>query len=783
MASTIIICGWLTKEGARGHRVQNSKKRWFVLQDGFLSYFEDNPAFYKGKNIHNFKGRIFLCGCLVAESVKPLSFMFRTPTKDFIITGTSESEISCWKNALDYAIQAANDDFEDKRPLTGWLNKKGGLGHKYTNWQKRWFKLQGALLSYYSDEVKKSDEAKYLKGTIDVTMISELTPNVTGSKNNCFSILVNNEKEFIFSASTAEEKQTWIDEILNVKEKLAQKYGIGRLGIQEEVICTSLPQVRVKGSWKKLCFCLTNKNIRFYKSQRILDDEESWNFLSGLLISIPLFGTTLHVSSEAGARVIHITDIRGTKYTLKGGDSELLNLYEEMTNMIRSLLMDIISEGSSIRLNCYASMDGPDQDHGYTIITVDQISATFRFLLTDHTTTMSLSRINGVSVNKELEKLVISYTDEENEKKELSFRTESAFSLSDIFNHLRGESSSPKELWDAVSLDSPDSRTVSTDITTTKKDPTSSKSKKKDQLSLEDFELIRVVGRGAFGKVLLCKLVDTNQTYAMKCILKKSLVRHKKEIEHTLAERSVMMKLDHPFLMKLHYTFQTDDKLIYVMDYVNGGELFFHLEREGTFDMDRARFYMAELISAISYLHESDIVYRDIKTENILLNSEGHVVLTDFGLSKELGDADQRTGTLCGTPVYLPPEMLKKQEYGKAVDFWSVGVLLFEMLTGDVPFYNDNIQKMFRMIVQDEVPYPDFLIGTPVQDLIDRLLQKNPEDRLTDWDEIKSHPFFECINWEALVRKEIPPPFVPTVSLMINLIIGFREIRYQEYRC
>eukprot|EP01129_Flabellula_baltica_P009780 TRINITY_DN4054_c0_g1_i2.p1 TRINITY_DN4054_c0_g1~~TRINITY_DN4054_c0_g1_i2.p1 ORF type:complete len:486 (+),score=116.36 TRINITY_DN4054_c0_g1_i2:1185-2642(+) len=435
-----------------------------------------------------------------------------------------------------------------------------------------------------------------------------------------------------------------------------------------------------------------------------------------------------------------------------------------MTNMIRSLLMDIISEGSSIRLNCYASMDGPDQDHGYTIITVDQISATFRFLLTDHTTTMSLSRINGVSVNKELEKLVISYTDEENEKKELSFRTESAFSLSDIFNHLRGESSSPKELWDAVSLDSPDSRTVSTDITTTKKDPTSSKSKKKDQLSLEDFELIRVVGRGAFGKVLLCKLVDTNQTYAMKCILKKSLVRHKKEIEHTLAERSVMMKLDHPFLMKLHYTFQTDDKLIYVMDYVNGGELFFHLEREGTFDMDRARFYMAELISAISYLHESDIVYRDIKTENILLNSEGHVVLTDFGLSKELGDADQRTGTLCGTPVYLPPEMLKKQEYGKAVDFWSVGVLLFEMLTGDVPFYNDNIQKMFRMIVQDEVPYPDFLIGTPVQDLIDRLLQKNPEDRLTDWDEIKSHPFFECINWEALVRKEIPPPFVPTVS-------------------
>ena len=142
-----------------------------------------------------------------------------------------------------------------------------------------------------------------------------------------------------------------------------------------------------------------------------------------------------------------------------------------------------------------------------------------------------------------------------------------------------------------------------------------------------------------------------------------------------------MMKLDHPFLMKLHFTFQTDDKLIYIMDYVNGGELFFHLERDGTFTEDRARFYMAELTSALAYLHSNDIIYRDIKTENILLNSEGHLVLTDFGLSKEL-DTQERTGTLCGTPVYLPPEMLKKQEYGKAVDFWSVGVLLFEMLTG-----------------------------------------------------------------------------------------------------
>jgi len=176
------------------------------------------------------------------------------------------------------------------------------------------------------------------------------------------------------------------------------------------------------------------------------------------------------------------------------------------------------------------------------------------------------------------------------------------------------------------------------------------------------------------------------------------------------------------------------------------------------------RFYLAELISALEYLHSRDIVYRDIKTENILLNAEGHVVLTDFGLSKELGETTDHTSTLCGTPVYLPPEMLKKQDYGKAVDFWSIGVLFFEMLTGDVPFYNDNIQKMFRMIVQDAVPYPEELVGTSAADLIDQLLQKDPNLRLTDFGILKQHPFFEGLDWEALVMKEITPPFIPMVS-------------------
>jgi len=276
-------------------------------------------------------------------------------------------------------------------------------------------------------------------------------------------------------------------------------------------------------------------------------------------------------------------------------------------------------------------------------------------------------------------------------------------------------------------------------------------------------ELIKVIGRGAFGKVLLVRLRDDDKIYAMKCIMKKSLVKHKKEIEHTMAELSVMIKLNHPFLMRLYYTYQTEDKLFYIMDYVNGGELFFHLEREGRFNLERVRFYIAELLLALEYLHQHDIVYRDIKTENILLNADGHIVLTDFGLSKEMATTG-RTSTLCGTPVYLPPEMLLKQEYGKAVDFWSLGVLIYEMLVGDVPFYHDNVQKMFRKIVQDDVTFPPEIDGSPASDLINLLLKKTPQERLTDFTRMKEHPFFNGLDWDQLYRKELTPAFIPKVG-------------------
>jgi len=195
--------------------------------------------------------------------------------------------------------------------------------------------------------------------------------------------------------------------------------------------------------------------------------------------------------------------------------------------------------------------------------------------------------------------------------------------------------------------------------------------------------------------------------------------------------------------------------------------MFTHLETEGKFPLDRSVFYSAELVLALEYLHENGIVYRDIKTENILLRSDGHIVLTDFGLSKELSydvDENAKTDTICGTPVYLSPEMIRRQEYNSSVDFWGLGILIYEMIVGKVPFYHENINEMFKKIAYEDVVFPQDLISTPIQDLITRLLKKTPTDRLTNFNEIKNHPFFAEINWEMLYKKEIPPPFLPSVK-------------------
>eukprot|EP00007_Cunea_sp_BSH-02190019_P008008 CAMPEP_0174229438 /NCGR_PEP_ID=MMETSP0417-20130205/416_1 /TAXON_ID=242541 /ORGANISM="Mayorella sp, Strain BSH-02190019" /LENGTH=459 /DNA_ID=CAMNT_0015306985 /DNA_START=130 /DNA_END=1509 /DNA_ORIENTATION=+ len=284
-----------------------------------------------------------------------------------------------------------------------------------------------------------------------------------------------------------------------------------------------------------------------------------------------------------------------------------------------------------------------------------------------------------------------------------------------------------------------------------------------DRVGIDDFELMKVVGKGSFGKVLQVRKRDTGKIYAMKVLNKKTILE-RNEVEHTKAEKSILQKLVHPFLVNLNYSFQTPDKLYFIMDYVNGGELFFHLQKDKKFDEDRVRFYCAEIVCGLEYLHVSGVLYRDLKPENLLLTGDGHICMTDFGISKEgLMSDDDRTATFCGTPEYLAPEVLEGNGYGKAVDWWSFGTLMFEMLTGLPPFYSQDVQEMYSKIMTAKLQLPENA-SPEAQDLLSKLLIRDPEKRLIDPKDIKAHPFFKPIDWDKLVAKEVEPPFIPPVK-------------------
>jgi len=293
----------------------------------------------------------------------------------------------------------------------------------------------------------------------------------------------------------------------------------------------------------------------------------------------------------------------------------------------------------------------------------------------------------------------------------------------------------------------------------------------KNKVSLDDFYLLKVIGKGSFGKVMLAKHKKNGKVFAVKVISKRA-VKQRDEVKHIMAERNVLMNNSkHPFLVGLRYSFQTAEKLYFVLDYVNGGELFFHLQKEKRFSEPRARFYTAEIVLAIEYLHSLDIIYRDLKPENILLDAEGHVALTDFGLAKEGIEIGDTTSTFCGTPEYLAPEVLKKQKYGMAVDWWCVGAVLYEMLVGLPPFYSRDCNEMYDRILHDKLRFPPH-VSENARSLISELLIRDPEKRIgskEDAKEIKAHPFFEGIDWQKLYNRDYKPPFNPGVSSEYDL--------------
>nr|XP_033810492.1 RAC-beta serine/threonine-protein kinase isoform X2 [Geotrypetes seraphini] len=290
------------------------------------------------------------------------------------------------------------------------------------------------------------------------------------------------------------------------------------------------------------------------------------------------------------------------------------------------------------------------------------------------------------------------------------------------------------------------------------------------KVTMNDFDYLKLLGKGTFGKVILVREKASGRYYAMK-ILRKEVIIAKEEVAHTVTESRVLQNTRHPFLTALKYAFQTIDRLCFVMEYANGGELFFHLSRERVFTEDRARFYGAEIVSALEYLHSRNVVYRDIKLENLMLDKDGHVKITDFGLCKE-GITDGATmRTFCGTPEYLAPEVLEDNDYGRAVDWWGLGVVMYEMMCGRLPFYNQDHERLFELILMEEIRFPRTL-SPEAKSLLAGLLKKDPKLRLgggpSDAKEVMAHRFFSSINWQDVVQRKLTPPFKPQVTSEID---------------
>jgi len=270
----------------------------------------------------------------------------------------------------------------------------------------------------------------------------------------------------------------------------------------------------------------------------------------------------------------------------------------------------------------------------------------------------------------------------------------------------------------------------------------------------------KILGTGTFGKVRLCKHTPTKQYYCVKILRKQTIYKYR-QVEHVRNEKYILLNVSHPGVVKLFCTFNDSDRIYLLMEYVPGGEMFLYIRKFGKLPEEIVRYYAAEIVLVINYLHEQNIIYRDLKPENILLDVGGHVKLTDFGFAKYVSD---RTWTMCGTPDYIAPEVISGQGHGKAVDWWSLGVLLYEMMAGYPPFTDESTMGLFAKIREPEKLTMPQWFSNDLQDLIRQLLVVDPSRRLgAGRDNIKDHPWFVGrVNWAEINKRETPGPFVPS---------------------
>ncbi|KAG1081552.1 hypothetical protein G6F42_022905 [Rhizopus arrhizus] len=290
-----------------------------------------------------------------------------------------------------------------------------------------------------------------------------------------------------------------------------------------------------------------------------------------------------------------------------------------------------------------------------------------------------------------------------------------------------------------------------------------------DTFPLDHLEMIKVLGKGCMGKVVLVRSQITKELYALKSIVKEHVIEQR-EITHTLDERNILAKLaeiDHPYLAKLHTSFQDEHRLYLLTNYYCGGDLATHMARLYNFTPECALFYAAEIIDGIGELHRLGVLYRDLKPENILLSGDGHIVLTDFGLSKWLTEEDDyTTQTFCGTAEYLAPEVLLGEAYSFTIDYWSFGTILYEMLAGITPFWADNHSDMYQRVLTDVLEFPADVFDYETAEFLSDILDRDPRTRLgaQGVEEIKDHVYFADISWDDIRNRRLQPPYLPPVT-------------------
>jgi serine/threonine protein kinase len=286
------------------------------------------------------------------------------------------------------------------------------------------------------------------------------------------------------------------------------------------------------------------------------------------------------------------------------------------------------------------------------------------------------------------------------------------------------------------------------------------------KLTPKMFNPLQLLGKGSFGEVYLVEKIDSKELFAMK-ILSKNKILAEHLVKYVMAERNIMSSVKHPFIVSLRYSFQTNNKLYLVEDYCSGGNLKSILLREKKFSEELSRMYICEIILALEELHRKDIIYRDLKPENVVLDSQGHALLTDFGLSKQDVIENDSAHSFCGTVSYLAPEMLRRAGHGKPVDWYLVGVLLYEMLVGSPPYYSSNKQRMFESIQTGDLKIPLYVSST-CRNLLRSLLEKNPEWRLGTFEdaaEVKKHEFFKGVDWNSVLSRQLVLPIPPQKAI------------------